>query len=107
MTLAEGLRIYDINITVDEFLLYCLIALIGYGLLVGLYTYMISTLEHFKTKRMFIKYELPRLHKRKLQKSLDENKTQADRIKLLEKEVEKYFIKLKTITDATEEKNNE
>ena len=101
MTLAEALRIYDINITVDRFILYCLIALITYGLMVGIYTYLISTFEHFKTKRMFIKYELPRLHQRKVQKLMDEKRTQADKIKLLEKEVEKYYVKLKTITDAT------
>ena len=101
MTLAEALRIYDINLTVDMFFLYALIALISYGFIVGIWTYTISTLEHFRTKRMFIKYELPRLHKRKLQKQMDENKTQADRIKLLEKEIEKYFVKLKVINDAT------
>ncbi len=100
MTLAEALRIYDINLTVDMFILYSLIALIAYGFLVGAWTYTISTLEHFKTKRMFIKYELPRLHKRKLQKQMDENKTQADKIKLLEKEIETYFVKLKVIDDA-------
>ena len=102
MTLAEALRIYDINITVDEFLLYSLIALIGYGLVVGLYTVLIMLLQHFKTKRTFIKYELPRLHRRKLQKVLNENKTQADRIKLLEQEVEEYFVKLKLINHAAE-----
>lgn len=101
MTLAEALRIYDINLTVDMFILYSLIALISYGFLVGIWTYTISTLEHFRTKRMFIKYELPRLHQRKVQKLMDENKTQADKIKLLEKETEKYFVKLKVIDDAT------
>ena len=54
MTLAEALRIYDINLTVDQFIIYSLIALMGYGLLVGAWTYTVSTLEHFKTKRMFI-----------------------------------------------------
>ena len=58
------------------------------------------TLEHFKTKRMFIKYELPRLHRRTVQKLKDENKTQDDKIKLLEKEIEKYFIKLKVVNEA-------
>lgn len=100
MTLAEALRIYDINITVEQFLFYCIVVVVSYGLSAGLYTYLISTLEHFKTKRMFIKYELPRVHKRKLQKQMDENKTQADKIKMLEKEIEKYFIKLKLINDA-------
>lgn len=104
MTLAEALRIYDINLTVEQFIIISLIALLAYGLLVGIWTYTISTLEHFKTKRMFIKYELPRLHKRKLQKQMDENKTQADKIKLLEKEIEKYFVKLKVIDDAREKK---
>ncbi len=100
MTLAEALRIYDINITVDEFLLYCLIAVIGYGLLVGIWTFTISTLEHFRTKRMFIKYELPRLHRRIVQKLKDENKTLKDKYKLLEEVVEKYFVKLKIIDEA-------
>ena len=104
MTLAEALRIYDINLTVDMFLLYALIGLIAYGFLVGIWTYTVSTLEHFRTKRMFIKYELPRLHKRKLQKQMDINNTQADKIKLLEKEIEKYFVKLKVIDDAREKK---
>ena len=104
MTLAEALRIYDINITVDEFLLYLLIALIGYGLLVGLWTYTVSLLEHFKTKRMFIKHELPRLHRRIVQRLRDENKTKDDKIKLLEKEIEKYFIKLKVINDLAGKK---
>ena len=100
MTLAEALRIYDINLTVDMFIFYALIAVIGYGFLVGIWTYTISTLEHFRTKRMFIKYELLRLHQRKVQKLMDEKKTQADKIKLLEKEIEKYFVKLKVIDDA-------
>ena len=104
MTLAEALRIYDINITVDQFLLCSLITLIGYGLSVGLYTYLISTLEHFKTKRMFIKYELPRLHRRKLKKAEDVNKTQADEIKLLKREREEYFVKFKIIDEARERK---
>ena len=101
MTLAEALRIYDINITVDMFLLYCLIALIGYGFVVGLWTWIIGTLEHFRTKRMFIKYELPRLNKRTIQKLKDVNKTQADMIILLEKKIEKYFVKMKVINEAT------
>lgn len=101
MTLAEALRIYDINLTVDMFLLYSLIALISYGFLVGIWTYTISTLEHFRTKRMFIKYELPRLHKRTVQKLKDEGKTKDDKIKLLEKTIDKYFIKMKVINDAT------
>lgn len=104
MTLAEALRIYDINLTVEQFIIICLIALLTYGLLVGIWTYTISTLEHFKTKRMFIKYELPRLHQRKVQKLMDENKTKEDKIKLLEKEIEKYFVKLKVIDDAREKK---
>lgn len=100
MTLSEALRIYDINITVDMFLLYCLIALISYGFVVGLWTWIIGTLEHFRTKRMFIKYELPRLHNRKVQKLMDEKKTQEGRIKMLEKEVEKYYVQLKLINEA-------
>ncbi len=104
MTLVEALRLYDINITVDLFLLYCLISLIAYGLIVGLWTWLIGTLEHFRTKRMFIKYELPRLHKRTVQKLMDKGKTKDARIKLLENEVEKYFVQLKIIDEARDKK---
>ena len=104
MTLAEALRIYDINITVDEFLLYCLIALIGYGFLVGVWTLIVIIFQHFKTKRTFIKYELPRLHRRKLQKQINVNKTQADEIKLLKEIIEEYFVKFKIIDEVRERK---
>ena len=100
MTLAEALRIYDINITVDEFLLYCLIALIGYGLLVGIWTCFVMIVQHFKTKRTFIKYELPRLHRRIVQKLKNEKQTLENKNKLLEEMLEKYFVKLKLIDEA-------
>ena len=104
MTLVEALRIYDINITVDEFLLYCLLILIGYGLVVGLYTILIMLLQSFKTKRTFIKYILPRLHRGIVQKLKNVNKTQADEIKLLKEIIEEYFVKFKIIDEARERK---
>ena len=100
MTLAEALRIYDINLTVDMFLLYFLIVVLSYGLLVGLYTVLIMALQDGKTKRTFIKYVLPRLHRGIVKKLRDEIKTKDDKIKLQEREIEEYYVKLKVINDA-------
>lgn len=101
MTLAEALRIYDINLTVDMFIIICLVVLLSYGLLVGLYTILIMGLQDGKTKRTFIKYVLPRLHRGIVKKLRDQNKTKDDKIELLEREIEEYFVKLKVINDAT------
>jgi len=100
MTLVEALRIYDINITVEEFLFYCVVVVIGYGLLVGLWTVLIMALQDFKTQRTFIKNKLPKLHRGIVQKLRNNIKTKDDKIEMLKEVIDEYFVKLKLINHA-------